>query len=89
MFRKTMIGATRCVLAGLIGLGLVAATTAGCDESELVGLDSGLYETGYYNSGINEGSGYSSIIGVQADNVDTTLGNFIDYGDGVSWSYEP
>ncbi len=89
MFRKTIIGATRCVLSGLVGLGLLALATAGCDESELVGLDSGFYDTGFYDSGFDNSGGYSSVIGVQADNLDTTLGNFIDYGGGVSWTYEP
>jgi len=84
MFRKALIGATRCVCTGLVGLGLLAAATAGCDESEFVGIDSGFYDTGYYDDG-----GFSNYVGVQADNLDTTLGNFVDYGGGVPWTYEP
>ncbi len=81
------------VLAVAALLGGVAAGLTGCDEdptsaaiySELYGWEDYGYggwddSSGWDDSGWDE-SGYSA-----SDAVETHLGNFVDYGDGVSWS---
>ena len=76
MIRRILIGASKLAAAVVVVAGLTGAAT-GCDEE------------GYYGAyGLNQSAGYYN--GYSAhDQVETTLGNFVDYGDGVAWTIEP